>query len=181
MVNGQVSPGFRGDPFVSLRRIALERPSVIGLALPLRLAPYPRPMATPVPSLDPNERFGPLPFVPRRVAGVLYSGAITAILETGNPPDSITEVIAPGARVKSGIIGIEDLIVESIAMDRLTLRAPDGRTVDVKLSGLPPAVADALRAQFSGGALGGGAGPGDGGGLRGGGAPGGGLGGGRID
>ena len=153
----------RNDPFVSFIAFIIEKPPAYSLAVPDRLAPPPKigvPEGTPRP-----EDLLPLPQVPRRVAGVLYNGAITAILETGEPPNSETTVISPGAKVPSGIPGIPDLTVDSIAMDRLVLRAEDGRTVEVKLSALPPSVQQSLSQQFNGGGGGGAAG---GGGMGGG-------------
>lgn len=154
-----IKPGqeskYRRDPFVSFVRFIIEKPPAYTLAVPERLAALPK-EPPPPPVTSPNEML-PLPPVPRRVAGVLYNGAITAILETGNPPASETRIIAPGAKVPSGVPGIPDLTVDSIAMDRLVLRAEDGRTVEVKLSGLSPAVLQSMQGQFGGG--GGGFGP----------------------
>jgi hypothetical protein len=158
---------FRTDPFVSFFQLVITDPPAYTLAAPVRLAAFPK--EAPPPSDGSIENMLPLPPVPRRVAGVLYNGAITAILETGEAPSSDTRIIAPGARVPSGVPGVADLIVDSIAMDRLVLRAEDGRTVEVKLSGLSPAVLDAMRGQLGGGGGFGGA-PG---GFGGGGAPGG--------
>jgi hypothetical protein len=145
--------GRRPDPFVSFYRLVVERQPAYTLAVPMRLASYPKIQDVPKPvGVD---ALLPLPQVARRVAGVLYNGAITAILETGDPPNSVTNIIAPGATVPSGVPGIPDLTVDSIAMDRLVLRAPDGRTAEVKLSGLAPAVLDSMRGQFGGGGVGG--------------------------
>jgi hypothetical protein len=148
---GMVSK-FRSDPFVSFYRLIVTEPDAYTLAAPMRLAAFPKddgPVA-----VTRVEDMLPLPPVPRRVAGVLYNGAITAILETGESPSSDTRIIAPGAKVPSGVPGIADLTVDSIAMDRLVLRADDGRTVEVKLSGLSPAVLDAMRGQLGGGGAG---------------------------
>ncbi len=163
---------FRGDPFVSFYRLIVTEPDAYTLAAPMRLAAFPKDV--PIDGPGGVENMLPLPPVPRRVAGVLYNGAITAILETGESPSSDTRIIAPGAKVPSGVPGIADLTVDSIAMDRLVLRADDGRTVEVKLSGLSPAVLDAMRGQLGGGGGFGGGGFGGGpsaGGFGGGGGP----------
>ncbi|MGC4045150.1 MAG: hypothetical protein QM758_15270 [Armatimonas sp.] len=165
IVEGRMSK-FRPDPFVSFVRLVIQKPPAYTLAIPDRLAALPKPPPPP-PVTNPNEML-PLPQVPRRVAGVLYNGAITAILETGTPPASETRIIAPGAKVPSGVPGIPDLTVDSIALDRLVLRAEDGRTVEVKLSGLAPAVLQSMQGQFGGTG---------GGGMMGGGMPGPGAGG----
>jgi hypothetical protein len=98
----------------------------------------------------------------------MYNGAITAILETGDPSgDVMHQVIRPGTKVPSGDPQAGELTVESITLRSLVLRADDGRSIEVKLSGLAPAVADALRGQFSQGSGGGAGIPGMGGGVPG--------------
>lgn len=168
---GMVPSGLRKDPFESAWKPVVQLAPAWDLTMAHRTAP---PMKLPDMNRktgDPNLDLPPLPPVPRRVAGVFYNGAITAILESGNPPDSIVSIVQPGAEVESGVPGIPALTVESITMDSLILRAKDGRSVEVKLSGLSPAVLDALRQQFnnanpSGGMQGGG-GTGPGGGMMG--------------
>jgi hypothetical protein len=128
--------------------------------VPLRLASYPRPTVDRSKS-RPEEILGPLPFVPRRVAGVLYNGSVSAILETGNPGgDADVRVVQPGAFVPSGVPGLPDFTVESISPNKLTLRSQDRRTVDVNLTNLPAGVADQLRGQAGGGGIPGGGFPG---------------------
>ncbi|MFM7323168.1 MAG: hypothetical protein ACKO5K_16850 [Armatimonadota bacterium] len=169
-----VPPPNRADPFESFRKIVVPEIPAYTIALPRRLAAEYRPPAPKVDDVDPNLTKGPLPPVPRRIAGVMYNGAITAILETGDANGSVQhDVIRPGSVVPSGIADPADLVVESITMKALVLRAADGRSVEVKLSGLPPAVADALRGQFgngtgnAGGDAGMGVGAGGGGGAAG--------------
>ena len=167
-----VPPPSRTDPFESFRKIVVPEIPAYTIALPRRLAAEYRPPAPKVDDVDPNLAKGPLPPVPRRIAGVMYNGAITAILETGDANGAVQhDVIRPGSVVPSGVADPADLVVESITMKALVLRASDGRSVEVKLSGLPPAVADALRGQFGNGtgSAGAGAGPGFGGGAAGGG------------
>jgi hypothetical protein len=124
---------------------------------------------------------GPLPYVERRVAGILYNGTVSAILETGpSGPGAQVDVIQPGSRVPSGIAGIADLTVESIGPTEVVLRSEDNRRVEVQLTGLPagaqPINPGGGAGDFPGGAPGGGF-PG---GFPGGGRPGGGGGGGRA-
>jgi hypothetical protein len=171
--DGQVASGFRKDPFESFIKVVVPEIPAYTLALPRRLAaPYVPP--APKETDDPLKTKGPLPPLPRRIAGVMYNGAITAILETGDPSgDVMHQVIRPGTKVPSGDPTSGELTVESITLRSLVLRADDGRSIEVKLSGLAPAVADALRGQFSQGSGAGAGAPGMGGGAPGmGGGPG---------
>jgi hypothetical protein len=165
--DGQVAAGFRKDPFESFIKVVVPEIPAYTLALPRRLAaPYVPP--APKETDDPLKTKGPLPPLPRRIAGVMYNGAITAILETGDPSgDVMHQVIRPGTKVPSGDPQAGELTVESITLRSLVLRADDGRSIEVKLSGLAPAVADALRGQFSQGSGGGAGIPGMGGGVPG--------------
>ncbi|MFM7188467.1 MAG: hypothetical protein ACKO14_11695 [Armatimonadota bacterium] len=165
--DGQVAAGFRKDPFESFIKVVVPEIPAYTLALPRRFAaPYIPP--APTETDDPLKTKGPLPPLPRRIAGVMYSGAITAILETGDPSgDVMHQVIRPGTKVPSGDPQAGELTVESITLRSLVLRADDGRSIEVKLSGLAPAVADALRGQFSQGSSGGAGVPGMGGGMPG--------------
>jgi uncharacterized membrane protein YgcG len=169
---GIVALASRKDPFESLFKEVVQITPAWNYAINRRTeAPFVPAVVTPGP-VDPGD-LPPLPPVPRRVAGVFYNGGITAIIESGNPPDSVITIVQPGAEVDSGVPGVPQLIVESIAMDSLILRARDGRSVEVKLSGLAPSVRDALRQQFAPAGGGNNAGPGMGGGMMGGGMPGG--------
>jgi len=168
--NGLQAASWRRDPFLSLRDFGPLLPPAYSLLAPIRLAKLPAP-PRPKPNPDPNIEFGPLPFVPRRVAGILYNGSVSAILETGNPgPGADVEVVQPGAKVPSGVAGIPDLTVAAITPTQLTLRAEDGRTVNVALSAVPAAFSDAFRSQgqpaggYPGGGMPGGGFPGGGGG-----------------
>jgi hypothetical protein len=165
--DGQIAAGFRKDPFESFLKVVVPEIPAYTLALPRRLAaPYVPP--APKETDDPLKTKGPLPPLPRRIAGVMYNGAITAILETGDPSgDVMHQVIRPGTKVPSGDPQSGELTVESITLRSLVLRADDGRSLEVKLSGLAPAVADALRGQFSSGSGGGAGVPGMGGGMPG--------------
>jgi hypothetical protein len=165
--NGTPATNARKDPFVSYRILEPQKPPAYSFLAPLRLASVPKPPPLPR-NPDPNIAFGPLPYVPRRVAGILYNGSVSAILETGSPGTGAVEVVQPGSKVPSGIAGIPDLTVASITPTQITLRANDGRTVNVALSGVPTALAGSLQQ--------GGPGPGAPGGYPGGypgGAPGG--------
>lgn len=135
---GVAASGYRPDPFVSRFNFAPPIPPAYTFAVPFRLArPYTPPKPRPS-TLPPELQFGPLPQIPRRVAGVLFNGSVSAILETGTPgPSSAISIVTPGQTVPSGIPDVPLLTVESITPTQLTLRAPDGRTQDVKLSGAP--------------------------------------------
>ena len=126
----------RPDPFISFFREVTPQPPAYLYAQPLRVASYPKPRA--VPTSDPIRDLGPLPFVERRVAGILYNGTVSAILETGpSGPGGQVDVVQPGSKVMSGIAGVADLTVESIGPTEVTLRSEDNRRVQVKLTGLP--------------------------------------------
>lgn len=175
---GAVAPGARPDPFVTFLRTVSLNPPAYSLIVPGRLASFPKF------ELNENEdsvrQIGPLPAVSRRVAGIVTSNGVTAILESGDPGANVdVQVVQPGAQIESLIPGIEKLTVESITSTGLTLREapPYRRKVEVKLSPLPPGFD---RNQLGGGAGGPGSGPqgagptgfgpaGSGGGRRGGG------------
>lgn len=181
----------RKDPFESVIKPVVQITPAWDYVMMHRTAPILVPKDLPVPRAVNPDDLPPLPPVPRRVAGVFYNGGIAAIIESGVPPDSDVTIVQPGAEVDSLIPGVPPLVVESISMEHLILRARDGRSVEVKLSGLSPAVRGALSQQFSsvGGAgngpgMGSGMGPGMGSGMGpggiGGGKAGGGPGGGGI-
>jgi translation initiation factor IF-2 len=139
---------FRGDPFLSTQKFVVELPFAYQFVAPLRLASRPKPVVPKVEDLTPEERLGPIPRIPRRVAGVLYDGAVSAILETGTPgPEADVRVIQPGSLVPSGVPGLQDLTVSVITTTKVTLRDQYNRTVDVPLSTLPREVGEALRLQ----------------------------------
>lgn len=149
--------GFRVDPFVSYRIPAYVRPAATNFIYPARLASI---SAPPLPPVDenPDIRFGPLPVVPRRVAGILYNGVVSAILETGEPgANADVQVVQAGQAVPSGIPGINELTVQAITPNQVVLRAEDGRTVTVKLSNVPGGIGSLLGA--GGGGLEGPGGP----------------------
>ncbi len=148
---GRTAADARRDPFVSRYQFRPPQIPAFAYALPLRLAPPYVPKEPEPASIDPELRLGPLPYVQRRVAGVLYNGGISAILETGTPGlTSRVDIVTPGAQVASGIPGIPYMTVDSVTVEELVLRAPDGRTVSVPLTNLPPGVADSLRGSAGG-------------------------------
>jgi hypothetical protein len=183
VTKGRRAVAARPDPFLSFVKPArFQPPPAYQFVVPMRLASTARPVVVSASAGEPVT-LGPLPYVPRRVAGILTDGAVSAILETGNPgADADVRVVQPGASVPSGDPRF-NLTVEAITSTGLTLRAPDRRSVDVKLSKLPPEVAEQMRSQAVGGAgggypggVGGGGGypgAGGGGGYPGGGYPGG--------
>jgi hypothetical protein len=161
----KTAAGYRKDPFDSYRIPKYKDPDAYTLIVPLRVADRPVPPPPP-PNPNPEIQFGPLPPVPRRVAGILYNGSVSAILETGTPgsPTDV-DVVQPGSTVPSGIPGVEDLTVVSISPTSVILRANDGRTVSVPLSNVPAAYQDSFRNQNL-------PGQGQGGGMMGPGGPG---------
>ncbi|WP_394795412.1 hypothetical protein [Armatimonas sp.] len=181
----------RKDPFESVIKPVVQITPAWDYVMEHRTAPIWTPKDLPPPGAVNPDDLPPLPPVPRRVAGVFYNGGIAAIIESGVPPDSDVTIVQPGAEVDSLIPGVPPLVVESISMEHLILRARDGRSVEVKLSGLSPAVRGALSQQFNSGGgagngpgMGSGMGPGMGSGMGpggiGGGKAGGGPGGGGI-
>jgi len=166
IARGKTAPGYRADPFKSYRIPEYQKPSAYNFLAPIRMAKRPEP-PKPEPNPDPELQYGPLPFVPRRVAGILFNGEVSAILEIGNPgAGAVVFIVSPGSRVPSGIPGIPELTVASISPTQLVLRAEDGRKATVALSGAPGLA----------GSMGGGIGA-PGAGMPGGGFPGGGRGG----
>lgn len=145
---GMVALASRKDPFESIFKQVVQITPAWDYVINHRTEAPPKYVPPTTLTGDPDIDLPPLPPVARRIAGVFYNGGITAILESGNPPDSDITIVQPGAEVESGIPNIPPLVVESITMDNLILRARDGRTVEVKLSSLAPAVRDALRQQF---------------------------------
>ncbi len=145
---GIVAMAPRKDPFESLFKQIVQITPAWNYAISHRTAPPYVPKVEPQ-GKDPELDLPPLPPIPRRIAGVFYNGGISAIIESGNPPDSTIAIVQPGAEVDSGVPGVGQLVVESISMESLILRANDGRSVEVKLSGLSPSVRDALRQQFA--------------------------------
>ena len=161
----------RLDPFVSFYKLVTPRTPATEFAISDRLASQPKPPPVIIENKDPEQLYGPLPLVPRRVAGILYNGGISAILEVGSFPSSQTYVVRPGDKVDSGTPGMEDMTVESINLTELVLRAVDGRTAKVKISGLRPDQISAIISQAGAGGAGAGAG-GPGSGVPGAGGPG---------
>lgn len=161
---GKTAAAARKDPFVSYRLPKYERPPAYSFLAPIRMAARPVPPPPP-PNPDPDLRYGPLPMVPRRVAGILYNGSVSAILETGTPgAGAIVDVVSPGSRVQSGIPGVDDLTVVTIGPTSVILRADDGRTVTVPLSAVPAAYRDSFtNSNLPGGGMPGMGGPGMGG------------------
>ncbi|WP_395094696.1 hypothetical protein [Armatimonas sp.] len=189
--DGVIPVASRKDPFESVIKPVVQITPAWDYVMGHRTAPVWVPKDLPVPGAVNPDDLPPLPPVPRRVAGVFYNGGIAAIIESGIPPDSDVTIVQPGAEVDSLIPGVPPLVVESISMEHLILRARDGRSVEVKLSGLSPAVRGALNQQFNSGGgagngpgMGSGMGPGMGSGMGpggiGGGKAGGGAGGGGI-
>ncbi len=170
IVQGKLPAGQRVDPFVSRLIIPLTREFAYILAVPIRLAPQPKPLVIERTKVPPEIEFGPLPYVPRRVAGFLEFGGVSAIVETGQFGTGDISIVQPGATVPSGVAGIPPLTVESISSTEMVLRAEDGRSTRVALSGIPggPNIAAP-----QGGVPGGGPPPGFPGGVPGGRGPGG--------
>lgn len=137
IVQGKFPGGLRLDPFVSRLVIPLTREFAYTLAVPIRLAPPAKPPVIQKTDLSPDIKYGPLPYVPRRVAGFLEYGGVSAIVETGQFGGGQIDIVQPGATVPSGVAGIPPLTVESISSTEMVLRAEDGRTTRVALSGIP--------------------------------------------
>jgi hypothetical protein len=137
IVQGRLPSGLRLDPFVSRLVIPLTREFAYTLAVPIRLAPPAKPPVVIKNDVPPDIQFGPLPYVPRRVAGFLEFGGVSAIVETGGFGTGDISIVQPGATVPSGVAGVPPLTVESISSTEMVLRAEDGRTTRVALSGIP--------------------------------------------
>jgi hypothetical protein len=146
--------GRRPDPFVSFYKVVTQRTPATQFAISDRLASPMKPPPIPKDDRPIEDILGPLPIVERRVAGILYNGGISAILEIGTFPASETYVVRPGDKVVSGVSDIGDMTVESINLTELLLRAPDGRTAKVKISGLRPDQISAILSQMGNGSAG---------------------------
>ncbi|MBC8140846.1 MAG: hypothetical protein H7Y38_05335, partial [Armatimonadetes bacterium] len=143
IVQGRVPFGLRPDPFLSRLTVPISREFAYSLAVPYRLASPAKPPALPRQvELPPEIALGPLPYVPRRVAGFLEFGGVSAILETGGLGTGEINIVQPGSSVASGVANIPNLTVESISSTELVLRAEDGRSTKVALSGVPGGVAN---------------------------------------
>jgi hypothetical protein len=145
----------RKDPFIPFYHFIVMEPPASSFIVAERLASRPKPPVV-IQDIPPEEKFGPLPQVERRVAGILYDGSVSAILETGTPgsADTRVDVIQPGSTVPSGAPNIEDLTVASITPTQVVLRAQDGRTATIKLSNVSAAYADAFHSATNGPATG---------------------------
>ena len=138
VVQGRLPLGLRSDPFVSRLIVPIAREFAYTLAVPYRLAPPAKPpVLKRSEQLPPEIALGPLPYVPRRVAGFLEYGGVSAILESGQFGGGSIEIVQPGSTVASGLAGIPNLTVESISNTEMVLRAVDGRSTRVALSGVP--------------------------------------------
>ncbi len=141
IVLGRLPNGLRGDPFVSRLIVPLPREFAYTLAVPIRLARQPRPIVVRGPDIPADIALGPLPYIPRRVAGFLEFGGVSAILETGNFGSGEINIVQPGSRVASGDAAIGPLTVESISSTEVVLRSDDKRRTRVALSGVPGGIA----------------------------------------
>ena len=142
-IKGIEAKGWRSDPFESHTKLVLQEIPAKDLVLNRRLASYP---AYKNSSINQNS-LEPLPQFQRRITGIMYNGAITAILETIVNGRIIHEVVSPGSKVFSGIPNLE-LTVSALTKDYLILRADDGRTIKVSLSGAPPNLLNDLKNKF---------------------------------
>jgi hypothetical protein len=94
---GATAVASRKDPFESMFKDVVQISPAWDYVLNNRTAPQPKPVEEKIITGDPDVDLPPLPPVSRRIAGVFYNGGITAILESGNPPDSDITIVQPGA------------------------------------------------------------------------------------
>lgn len=123
---------YRKDPFLPLGGFP-TRKDVMSMVLPALRRPRiaPAPVAPPRFDAGPSaaEVMPPQPF--RRMAGVLWNGKISAILETNGE----TDVVRPGSEITRGNSRVR---VESIQQDSIILKTLDTKTpfyVRVTMSG----------------------------------------------
>jgi hypothetical protein len=106
---------FRPDPFASLNPPKAKR---IAMAPPREPIPYPTwliiPRKTPIARGD-NKEADVIDTTPRRMAGVLFGGAVSAILETG----SETVVVRPGDLVENSTMRVEKIEPNRIILKSL--------------------------------------------------------------
>ncbi len=142
-VKGIEAKDWRSDPFESHTKLVLQEIPAKDLVMNRRLAAYPVYKNN---NVNQNA-LEPLPQFQRRITGIMYNGAITAILETIVNGQIVHEVVSPGSKVYSGIKDLE-LTVSALTKDYLILRADDGRTIKVALSGAPPNLLSDLKNKF---------------------------------
>jgi hypothetical protein len=142
-IKGIEAKDWRPDPFEPRTKLVLQEIPASELALNKRLASYPSYKNVE----NVKENLLPLPQFQRRITGIMYNGAISAILETIVNDQILHEVVSPGSKVYSGIKNL-DLTVSTLTKDYLILRADDGRTVKVSLSGASPNLLNDLKSKF---------------------------------
>lgn len=127
---------WRSDPFESNSKLA-ENPKRITVTFPET-------------KLTPQEQSKqPMPDFQYGLSGVMFNGSISAVLETRIGNKVLHNYVSPGALIPTNDENIPYLMVDSVTMEDLILKAPDGRTTKVSLLGVPPDVLTDLRSKFN--------------------------------
>jgi hypothetical protein len=134
----------RLDPFESNYKNVYHETPAYELALPRRLAPQ---QAEKI-FTDKNKNIL-IPNIPRRVAGIMQSGSVSAILESIIDGKIYHNYVIPGEKVPSGSKDIPYLTVDAITNNYLILSSPYGSTIKVSLSGLSPDALNQLKNYFN--------------------------------
>lgn len=128
------SDPFKPTPKLELTEISAKRSSV----------------TFPETKLTPQQQSNlPLPNFQYGLTGIMFNGSISAVLETQIGNKVLHNYVSPGALIPTNDENIPYLMVDSITIDNLVLKAPDGRTTNVSLSGVPPDVLNDLKSKFN--------------------------------
>lgn len=130
---------WRNDPFVSKSKLEL-------IEIPAKR----NSVTFPETNLTPQQQSKlPLPNFQYGLTGIMFNGTISAVLETRIGDKVLHNYVSPGALIPTNDENIPYLMVDSITMDDLVLKAPDGRITKVSLSGVPPDALVDLKSKFN--------------------------------
>ena len=91
----------------------------------------------------------PLPDFHYGLTGIMFNGNVSAVLETQIGNKVMHNYVSPGALIPTNDKNIPYFMVDSITTDDLILKSPDGRAINVSLSGLPPDALNDLKSKFN--------------------------------
>jgi hypothetical protein len=120
---------WRSDPFESHKRTTVTFPET---------------------KLSPQQQAKlPLPDFHYGLTGSMFNGNVVAVLETRIGQKVLHNYVSPGALIPTNDKDIPYFMVDSITADDLILKSPDGRVINVTLSGLPPDALNDLKSKFN--------------------------------
>ena len=128
---------WRSDPFESRLKVAEIPQKRITVTFPET-------------KLTPQEQSKqPMPDFHYGLSGVMFNGSVSAVLETRIGNKVLHNYVSPGALIPTNDENIPYLMVDSVTVEDLILKAPDGRITKVSLSGVPPDVLNDLKSKFN--------------------------------